>query len=590
MRLIDTSTIELRWFNDNEIPIYAIMSHTWGPDEITFQDLVWINRAKALTLRSDQSFSSVSFNSENEQSALMLAAFETMIRGNMQSPVGSVAEEDLMQRSGYSKIIHAAEQARNQGYKYIWIDTCCIDKSSSAELQEAINSMYRWYRDSGVCIVYLEDVLKPRLDSHLTASEIAKSAFEHCRWVQRGWTLQEAVAPTVCRFYFHDWTLMGEKAEFLEELSEATGIPVYVLEDEELVSEVSVAERMSWAADRKSTRLEDVAYSLLGIFDIHMPLLYGEGTKAFTRLQEEILRSTDDYSLFAWTADNNASSAGTYRGLLARSPSEFRDCRHIERERVNSAFPIGFTPIGLRVQLEFLPVLDDNNRVLALLRSSNALNQRLAIHLKCLDGSLQYARVNAGALEAINDWPTGQMKTVYVRQKLFIPPSFRTSTFTSFHIRRRLTNQRLPPVRIVGIHPRQRWDETSHQFPILEQDTESWAAILLRVQSTRYAHSMAFPVAFGFNKMTRHYWCKAVVDYASFVGTNTDLSDWSRGLFPLLKREHSEIFDPLQGTEVRHDMIIIDHDSIVINVSIEAGLCGDSIALQVNVDGLMKWQ
>lgn len=149
--------------------------------------------------------------------------------------------------------------------------------------------MYRWYRDAGVCIVYLGDVVKPGRRNYTTASEVARMAFETYRWSKRGWTLQELIAPAICRFYFQDSTLMGEKVEFLNELSAATGIPVFVLDDRSSISEVSVAERMSWAAYRKTTLPEDAAYCLLGLFEIHMPLLYGEGERAFIRLQEEIL-------------------------------------------------------------------------------------------------------------------------------------------------------------------------------------------------------------------------------------------------------------------------------------------------------------
>ena len=509
MRLIDTRTLELRWFNDNEIPVYAILSHTWGPDEVSHQEFVWINRARALSASPIPA--STSPSGQDAQTALMLA-LEMMIRGNSGVPSRSLSESHLMKRVGYSKIINAAEQARGQGCNYLWVDTCCIDKTSSAELQEAINSMYRWYRDAEVCIVYLSDIPKNHHGDFRTASETARSAFTNSRWTQRGWTLQELIAPVVCRFYFQDWTLMGEKVEFLQELSEATGIPVHVLEETRSLSEVSVAERMSWAAHRQSTRIEDTAYCLLGIFDIHMPLLYGEGEKAFIRLQEEILKTTDDYSLFAWRAKESQQS--TYRGLLARSPSEFESCRSIERESVMSTFPIASTPIGLCVQLEFLADPQDKGRVLAMIRSSNSMNQRLAITLTCLDGGTQYARVDAGTLTAIDDWPTGHLKTIYVRQKLTIPPSFTTPDFKCFSIQRRISNLATPAVRIINVTPRNAWDEASHELRIPEHVTDFWGALLLRVQSATYAHSLNFPVAFGFNRATCHYWCKAVPEIA----------------------------------------------------------------------------
>ena len=309
MRLIDVRTLELRWFNDDAVPKYAILSHTWGGDEVNYQEYVWISRARALSASTN--LASAPTGSQDARTTLMLA-LEMMIRGSSEMPLGGLSEKDLMTRIGYSKIVNAAEQAQGQGCHYLWVDTCCIDKTSSAELQEAINSMYRWYRDAEVCIVYLGDIPKPRPNGYTTASEIARYSLKSSRWTRRGWTLQELIAPVLCRFYFQDWTLMGEKVEFLEELSDATGIPVRVLEDRSTISEFSVAEKMSWAAHRQSTRVEDVAYCLLGLFDIHMPLLYGEGAKAFIRLQEEVLRTTDDYSIFSWCA--TSSERSTYRG------------------------------------------------------------------------------------------------------------------------------------------------------------------------------------------------------------------------------------------------------------------------------------
>jgi hypothetical protein len=580
MRLIDTRTIELAWFNDNEIPKYAILSHTWGADEVSYQEFVWISKARAL---SNLIQSSASSAGQDAQATLILAAMEVMIRGNSAMPSGSVSEEDLMKRVGYSKIIHAAEQARSQGCNYIWVDTCCIDKSSSAELQEAINSMFRWYRNAEVCIVYLGDVKPPHRHSYTTASDVARAALKSCRWVRRGWTLQELIAPVVCRFHFQDWTLMGEKMEVLEELADATGIPNHVLEDSRSISEISVAERMSWAAHRESTRIEDVAYCLLGIFDIHMPLLYGEGDKAFIRLQEQILRTTDDYSLFAWC--DTTSQHSTCRGLLARKPEEFQYCRSIECENVVSTFPIGLTPLGLRVQLEFLPDPRDKSRVLAMIRSSNSMNQRLAISLKCLDGGMQYARVDAGSIIPIDDWPTGQLHTIYVRQKLSIPPDLTTTEFRSFFIRRRISNQIIPAVRIVSVIPPHSWDKATHELRIPDNVTEFWGALLLHVQSPTYEHALR-AVAFGFNRSTGHFWCKAVTDLASSQDVQVS-GNWPQAV---KRKIPPEMYDPLRGRDVRHDIFVVEDSGLGINVSIEAGLCGDNIALLVNIDGLMNWE
>ncbi|KZM22047.1 uncharacterized protein EKO05_0007853 [Ascochyta rabiei] len=589
MRLIDVRTIELQLFNDNDIPEYAILSHTWGTDEVSYQELVWINRIKAFSASYDTPSSSVaSLSNQDDQSSLMLTAMETMLRSSTSfaTNVSGVKEDDLLKRQGYSKIVNVAREAKSLGFKYVWIDTCCIDKSSSAELQEAINSMYRWYRDAEVCIVYLEDIWPSKIETgkFRTASEIARNAFETSRWTKRGWTLQELLAPAVCRFHLRDWQLLGEKIEFLQELSLATGIPVYVLEERRSVSEVSVAERMSWAAHRLTTRVEDLAYCLLGLFDIQMPLLYGEGNKAFIRLQEEILKTTDDYSLFAWRALDCTPS--TYRGLLARSPLEFRDCKSLEREDSISVFPVNLTPIGLHIQLEFLANPHDKTRILALVRASNSLNQRLAISLKCLDGLAQYARVDAGTLTSIDDWPTGQLQTIYVRQNPSIPPDFTTPEFSCFHVRRHFGNQTIPPVRIISAFPQELWDGDTHELHIPTSAPKAFGVLLLRVQSHTYAQSLSFPVAFGFDRATCHYWIKAIPDYVAPKGLGT------RGAWQaVLRRDYipDECYDARRGGDVRRDIFVIGDSGVGIGVRIKAGLVGDRVALLVSVDGLVRW-
>ncbi|PVI05215.1 hypothetical protein DM02DRAFT_502300, partial [Periconia macrospinosa] len=402
MRLIDVDTIELRTFGERNVPKYAILSHTWGPDEVTYQELSLITRMRSMSKNyNGQIIPPNSDGSASESAALMLTAMEMLLHGdrNIGALLPDLSEEALMRRQGYAKIVNSAKEAKRLGYEYIWCDTCCIDKSSSSELQESINTMYRWYEESAVCLVYLNDI-EP-LGSKFTMEE-AKNAFARSRW--RGWTLQELIAPRNVQFYFQDWTFMGDRNQFGEALSSATGIPTFVLENGDL-NEVSLANRMSWGASRQTTRIEDTAYCLLGIFDIQMPLLYGEGEKAFIRLQEEILKTTDDYSLFAWQAFTQDDKRGScHRGLLARSPQEFQNCETVERENTPSAFPITSTPIGLRVQLEFVPLTKDKNLSLAFIRCTNNMNQRLAIHLRRLDNtSNQYARVNPSSIFPIDD-------------------------------------------------------------------------------------------------------------------------------------------------------------------------------------------
>ncbi|TBU30325.1 hypothetical protein BD311DRAFT_738095 [Dichomitus squalens] len=192
------------------------------------------------------------------------------------------------------KIREACRVAREAGYRYLWIDSCCIDKASSSELTESINSMYLWYGLAQVCYAYLVDVPSdedPRED---------ESAFRKSRWHERGWTLQELIAPPAVIFLAKDWKTFGTKLDLRDLVEEITGIPEEALLHVKSLDEFSVAQRLSWAARRQTSRKEDRAYSLLGVFNINMPTLYGEGSRAFRRLQEEIVRRIPDLSLFAW--------------------------------------------------------------------------------------------------------------------------------------------------------------------------------------------------------------------------------------------------------------------------------------------------
>lgn len=275
MWLINTETFRLEGFM-GEAPSYAILSHTWGPEEVTFAD----------------------FHDETT-------------RHN---------------KTGFAKIKLTCEQARTEGIRYAWVDTCCINKESSAELSEAINSMFKWYKLAEVCYAYLEDFPQQ--------VEIAdSSSLSCCRWFSRGWTLQELIAPRNLVFFVPNgktWRAIGRKDELHLGLEEITKIPGEILLQHEAIETISVAARMSWAVKRQTTREEDLAYCLLGIFNVNMPLLYGEGAKAFIRLQEEILREVRDNSLFAWRSTEEAAARAPYRGLFACSPEEFADSADIQ--------------------------------------------------------------------------------------------------------------------------------------------------------------------------------------------------------------------------------------------------------------------
>ncbi|KAK5658012.1 hypothetical protein OQA88_2566 [Cercophora sp. LCS_1] len=274
MRLINATTLQLEDFpSAYHVPAYAVLSHTWEDDEVLFHEMV-------------------------------------------------TAPSAAKRRKGYGKILKAAQLARARGLSHVWVDTCCIDKSSSAELTEAINSMYRWYECAGACIAYLSD-LAPGNDLDLP------EGLDKCRWFTRGWTLQELIAPRHVDFYDAAWSFRGSKANLSDCITRITGIEKDVLDHTTPLANLSVAKRMSWAAKRQTTRIEDIAYCLLGIFDVNMPMLYGEGEKAFIRLQEKIIQSSCDLSIFAWTyhpPDNTRarlSPGPAYRSLY-KWPSPFR--------------------------------------------------------------------------------------------------------------------------------------------------------------------------------------------------------------------------------------------------------------------------
>ncbi|KUJ13699.1 HET-domain-containing protein [Mollisia scopiformis] len=258
MRLLHTTKLRLQEFPGGDVPRYAILSHMWGEGEITYQD---------------------------------------------------IKEHTFAQMNAFPKLQGCCKRAAEDGYEWVWIDTCCIDKTSSAELSEAINSMYQWYRDSDVCYAYLEDIASI---SKLSAS----------RWFTRGWTLQEFIAPRRLLVFDFQWRELGSKNTLVDQIFHATGIP------KEIISGMSplqcnVAQRMSWASSRQTTREEDMAYCLMGLFDVHMPPIYGEGAeKAFIRLEEEILKRSSDQTLFLWTSAHDPYN----QGLLATSPRAF--CTH----------------------------------------------------------------------------------------------------------------------------------------------------------------------------------------------------------------------------------------------------------------------
>ena len=168
--------------------------------------------------------------------------------------------------------------------------------------------MYQWYERSAVCIAFLEDVVSgPNFES----------SFRNSVWFTRSWTLQELLAPAIVEFFDGEWLHVGSKQSHDAMIEDITAIPAHILGDTSKIQDRTIAQRMSWAAYRSATRSEDIAYSLMGLFDVNIPILYGEGLKAFTRLQEEIIRHTSDLTFLLW-------GRGTITNrLLASNPSEF---------------------------------------------------------------------------------------------------------------------------------------------------------------------------------------------------------------------------------------------------------------------------
>lgn len=336
MRLINTSSLQLREFSDREVPAYAILSHRWSNEEITFEEYASSHATEKPKLRM---------------------------------------------KSGYRKILNLCRLAREgvldregkvEKFQWAWADTICIDKRSSAELSEAINSMYRWYQMAGVCLVFLPDVTALQSDTAdanrdiITVpghSSFEREQFVHSTWFNSGWTLQELIAPKFVLFYDTNPKTLGSifkgypygmntsNEAFYTVTAEAARMDWTLLTSRYPVRRAaSIASVLCWAAHRRVTRAEDSAYSLLGLCGVNMPLLYGEGgLRAFRRLQLEIISSTSDLSIFAF----RQSSQDWDAGILARHLYQFAGSEGLhtdsQRPRVLTR-----TPRGLELEVRIL--------------------------------------------------------------------------------------------------------------------------------------------------------------------------------------------------------------------------------------------
>ena len=304
MRLLHTETLTFEEFYETSLPRYAILSHRWGEAEVSYKDMVK-KRAK--------------------------------------------------EGPGLTKVKNCCKLASSEGYEWVWIDTCCIDKKSSAEVSEAVNAMYRWYEKADKCYAYLFDVKANKPET-----------FRQSSWFTRGWTLQELIAPMKLLFYDAEWLSIGSKTTLVAEVTAVTGIDQGILRKPSLLRMprgACIARKMYWASARQTSVPEDKAYCLLGLFDINMPLLYGEGAeKAFLRLQKELLSTTTDETIFAWTP--SASGRGLLaselmefasgRGLLASEPRDFaasHDVKIFDPDEIGARLPWAMTNMGFQFTL-----------------------------------------------------------------------------------------------------------------------------------------------------------------------------------------------------------------------------------------------
>lgn len=337
MRLLKTDTIELQTFEYGDTPPYAILSHRWGKDEVTYQDL-------------------------------------------------EIGSEAAQRKEGFQKVRQCCAKAKADGFDYAWVDTACIDKSSSSELSEAINSMFNWYHQAERCYAHLADVP-------------SKSTFKESEWFTRGWTLQELLAPSDIHFLDENWTYIGTKITRQQDISDCTGIPVNILCGDDDLDTASIAQRMSWASKRRTQRLEDRAYSLMGIFGIHMPLIYGEGEQAFLRLQEEIMRISHDDSLFVW------KSSDCRGGLLATSPEAFQESGDIVQFNPFNDRSTAFTinSRGIHLKVRFIGVGPQRLGLAILHCRRKGEDKPVAIYARDLFGTMEtFERVMSDQIEVFD--------------------------------------------------------------------------------------------------------------------------------------------------------------------------------------------
>ena len=360
IRLLNAETRQLP--DDDEMKAqqgqtYVIISHVWLDREIVFEDM---------------------------------PRFGEMITSSKRLSAAKI--------SGACKIVL---RHYNSDVKHLWLDTVCIDKKNLTELSMAINSMYKWYRQAKVCFVYLQDFPSKDVD-----------VFTKSRWFTRGWTLQELVAPEQVIFFDRDWKVIGDKKSLQKDLSARTRITGMFLLQTSNISKASIAQRMSWFSGRRTTVEEDAAYCLLGIYGVNMPLLYGEGReRAFRRLQEEIMRYSDDHSIFAWTSIVPLKEGS---GFLAESPDYFESTGGYEHKPdVRTSEPFEMTNKGISIKV-FLQ--QQGSYHVASIDCPNGDGHHLGVYLECQSiATQQYRRVRTNEMCRVRNTGRGEPKRIFIK-------------------------------------------------------------------------------------------------------------------------------------------------------------------------------
>lgn len=402
MRLVNTRSLKFEEF-DEPPGRYAILSHTWDHGkELSYQ----------------------------------------------QMKEGSTIDENGV---GWQKLYHTCRIAKAQDIPYAWIDTCCINKADIPELTESINSMFKWYQKAYVCYAYISD----------WEPGAGVAAFCDCKWFTRGWCLQELVAPYSVQFFDRGWNYCGDKSSLKHHIAKITRIDLDVLGESRLIHYKTVAQRMSWAAQRETSKVEDLAYCLLGIFNVSMPMLYGEGERAFMRLQEEIIKETNDLTVFAWKA---GPGSPPYSGILAKSARDFASAgRMVQAVAGEEDEEFSMTNKGIKLNELLLLDSDSHDYILRLRCFDLADSRILGIYLRKV-GANRFVRSRPQDLALAES--KGESAIIYVAKYIPIVGDYVTEYVDSrresaIHFRTPLDT---PDFHLHQIHPRSLWDAPCRLF------------------------------------------------------------------------------------------------------------------------------